>query len=225
MNAFQANKLALYFIAGTQDLAPNQTLPELLEKAIRGGITAFQYREKGPNSLKDAHALEEMARTLQVICRKHQVLFFINDDLELALTIQADGVHVGQTDQPIQEVIARSAGQLMIGLSCHQLAEVHAANDIPEVDYVGIGPVFKTSSKSDAEPPLGIEALHVLAVASTKPVVAIGGLTPLNISAFDFNTITGIALISALTQSDDIAQTLNLCHQAMHLVDCQTPSE
>ncbi len=92
MNAFQTNKLAFYFIAGTQDLAPKQTLPELLEKAIRGGITAFQYREKGPNSLKDAHALEEMARTLQAICRKHQVLFFINDDLELALTIQADEI-------------------------------------------------------------------------------------------------------------------------------------
>lgn len=213
MPLLKANQLESYFVAGTQDLATEQTLPHLLEAAIQAGITAFQYREKGRGSLQTPSAIHEMALRLQSICHKNGVLFIINDDLELALSIQADGVHVGQNDQKIQTVIEKAAGQLIIGLSCHHSAEIQVANQYPEISYIGVGPVFNTNSKDDAKAPLGVTRLHELADVSNKPVVAIGGLNTQNILAINPEKITGLAIISTITQAKDLNETVRLLRE------------
>ncbi|MHC5268383.1 thiamine phosphate synthase [Enterococcus sp. LJL98] len=213
MKDFLPEHLTLYFVAGTQDVQGEQALPELLEQAIQAGITTFQYREKGPNCLKDPVAIQKMARKLQAICHKHQVFFLINDNLALALAIQADGIHVGQNDTNIQEVIKECKGKLRIGLSCHTLQEVQAANQLSAIDYVGIGPVYPTSSKADAQAPLGVKQLHQLAAASQKAVVAIGGLTETNCRLIDSNKIDGLAVISMITKAKDLPKTIHTLRQ------------
>lgn len=196
--------LDVYFIAGTQDLGANQDLPTLLTQAIKAGVTMFQYREKGSNSLQEPQDIYDMACRLQRICHTHAVPFIINDDVELALKLQADGIHVGQGDLNIAEVIANVPAEMLIGLSCHSLREVIAANRLPELSYYGIGPVFATSSKSDAQSPLGIQQLHDLADLSQKPVVGIGGLTLSNSQEIDRQKVPGLAVISAITQNQDL---------------------
>ena len=199
-----AKALDVYFIAGTQDLRHDRDLPTLLTQGIKAGITMFQYREKGPKSLQEPQEIEAMARQLQRICHAHAVPFIINDDVDLALTLQADGIHVGQGDLNIAEVIATVPKEMLIGLSCHSLREVIAANRLPELSYYGIGPVFATSSKSDAQSPLGIQQLHDLADFARKPVVGIGGLTLSNSQGIDRQNIPGLAVISAITQGQDL---------------------
>lgn len=213
MQDFQAKQLAVYFVAGTQDLRGEQGLPDLLEQAIQAGVTTFQYREKGVGCLQNPADIKEMALTLQAICRKHDVFFLINDDLPLALAIKADGIHIGQTDTAIQEVIKQCQGKLRIGLSCHNLSEIEAANQLPAIDYIGIGPVFETFSKSDAQAALGIAALHDLAEKSQKAVVAIGGLTETNCREIDSNKIDGLAVISTITKAYDLPTTIHTLRQ------------
>lgn len=208
MTPSQIEKLAVYFIAGTQDLTADQQLPVLLEAAIKAGVTAFQFREKGPGSLEYRAGKYELALKLQEICRKHQVLFFINDDVPLALRLQADGVHVGQTDQPITEVIKDCQGKLLIGLSCHNPSEITQANQLAAVSYIGLGPVFTTNSKADALPALGTRTFTQLSQQSIKPIVAIGGLTVKNSQKLAKEPIAGLAVISAITQSVDLNQTV-----------------
>lgn len=209
MKTFNKKQLKVYFIAGTQDLITGQTLPEVLEEAIQAGITTFQYREKGANSLQDPVAIKTLALELQALCRKHQVVFIINDDIDLALTIQADGIHVGQGDEAIQTVIKRCPADFIIGLSCYDEQEIKHAMTLPEIDYLGIGPVFATTSKADVKAPIGSKRLHQLARQTPQAIVAIGGLNTLNLTELNPLVIDGFAVISAVTQADNRLQAIH----------------
>lgn len=140
-------ELAVYFIAGTQDIVRG-TLPSVLEEALKAGITCFQYREKGAGSLQTASERKEMALECQKLCAKYQVPFIINDDVALALEIGADGIHVGQTDEAIRQVIASCSGKMKIGLSVHSVSEAKEAERLGEVDYIGVGTNFSNDFKS-----------------------------------------------------------------------------
>lgn len=205
---FNPECLRAYLVGGTQDVNhnPAQFIAKV-ESAMQAGITAFQYREKGSSNLTTNERLV-MAKRLRVLTDQYQIPLFIDDDEELALKVGADGVHVGQKDQRIEQVIARSRGRLIIGYSCNTCQEVIKANHLSAVDYLGSGPVFPTTSKDDADPVIGLTRLQQLNQLSTHPVVAIGGISESNLQATLQTGVAGIAIISMILASSDIHATV-----------------
>ncbi|EAF4464841.1 thiamine phosphate synthase [Listeria monocytogenes serotype 4b] len=202
-------ELAVYFIAGTQDIVRG-TLPSVLEEALKGGITCFQYREKGAGSLQTTSARKEMALECQQLCTKYQVPFIINDDVALAIEIGADGIHVGQNDEEIHQVIASCAGKMKIGLSVHSVSEAVEAERLGSVDYIGVGPIFPTISKADAEPVSGTAILEEIRRAGIKlPIVGIGGINETNSAEVLTAGADGVSVISAITRSDECQIIIN----------------
>lgn len=199
--------LPVYFIAGTQDIVSGE-LPELLEQALKAGVTCFQFREKGVGSIGEAGQRKVLAAECYELCQKYDVPFIVNDDVELALALDADGIHVGQEDQAIEEVLRLFPGKI-VGLSCYNKEEIVAANQLKGISYYGIGPVFGTISKSDAKPPIGIKQLDVLARLAKRPSVAIGGISIETVAAIQETAVAGSAVISAITRSEEINSTIN----------------
>lgn len=205
---FKTPILRAYFIAGTQDIKdPNLTLPEVLTQALKAGITAFQYREKGPGSL-DATAKVKMAETLRDLCTTYRVPFIVDDDVALARKVGADGIHVGQKDERVTSVIQEVGQTMFVGLSCDTEEQVKVANQTSGISYLGSGPVYPTGSKADADPVIGVTGLKKLVKLSQRPVVAIGGITEENIVELPATGAAGAAVISMIAQSSDIAQTV-----------------
>ena len=203
------NDLNVYFIAGSQDVKNGDLLP-VLENALQAGITMFQFREKGPNSfIHNPEMKRELAIQCQTLCRKYNIPFIINDDVELAISINADGIHVGQDDTPIEEVLRRVGLNKIIGLSTSNAQEVADAEKIEGLDYIGLGPVFETASKSDTDPVLGIKGLKdIIGQGRKLPIVAIGGLSTLNASDVRKSGVDGLAVISAITKSNNMMETI-----------------
>ena len=175
-----------------------RTLYEQVEEALKGGATFIQLREK---DLTEEEFLEE-AKKIQQLCKKYRVPFIINDNVKLAKEIDADGVHVGQSDMEALDVRAQLGEEKIIGVSARTveqalLAEKHGA------DYLGVGAVFQTGTKTDAR-----EVEHsVLKEICTKvdiPVVAIGGITQDNVKELSGSGINGVAVISAIFAQKDI---------------------
>lgn len=208
MTTFDPNMLKVYLVGGTQDVGnnPDRFLHDV-ETALQAGVTAFQYREKDGSQL-DQSATTNMALKLRKLTQHYHVPYFIDDNEELALQVGADGVHVGQKDQRIEEVIQRAAGKLLIGYSCNTETEVAKANRLSAVDYVGTGPVFPTNSKGDADPAIGIDQLARLNAASQHPMVAIGGISQDNLSTVLNTGVVGVAVISMILGSHDITSTV-----------------
>ncbi|WP_167629210.1 thiamine phosphate synthase [Listeria valentina] len=199
-------ELAVYLIAGTQDVA-KANLVGFLEKALQAGITCFQFREKGVESLTERVQMIKTARKCQLLCQTYGVPFFVNDDVELALMLGADGVHVGQDDRPVQEVIELCGAKMKVGLSVSSLQEATEASNLQGLDYIGVGPIFATSSKADAKAPVGLALLEEIRQAGIEcPVVAIGGITTENVSAVLQAGVDGVAVISALTQAANLEE-------------------
>ncbi|SIS45351.1 thiamine phosphate synthase [Salimicrobium flavidum] len=186
------NYLHTYFIMGSQNCRNEPE--EVLKKAIQGGVTAFQFREKGEDALEGEEKVE-LGHRLRQICREHGVPFFVNDDVELVHVLGADGVHVGQDDLDITEV-REEFPSLQIGLSVSTEEELHISRwDL--ADYLGVGPVFKTSSKDDAKAVIGVEGLRAIQGKVSIPVVAIGGIDETNVHEVR-KTGAGASVISAI---------------------------
>ena len=172
-------------------------LPETVEAAIAGGVSIVQYRSEQPYG----GAAYREALPIAEICRRANVPFIVNDRIDLALALDADGVHIGQRDFP-PEVARRILGpDKIIGFSCSNLEEVRAV-DTTLVDYLGLGPVFPTLTKTDAAPAMGLKMLADCAAATSLPVVAIGGINTTNAAAVRASgTRIGIAVVSAICAS------------------------
>lgn len=197
--------LQLYFIMGSQDVKNREPLA-ILEEALQAGITMFQFREKGPNALT-GQAYEQFARDCQKLCQRYHVPFIVNDDVELALHLQADGVHIGQEDLPIS-VVREKIGDMLLGISVHSKAELQAALQY-KVDYVGIGPIFATRSKHDAKAPSGTAFLQQVRLHYPDlPIVGIGGIQPSNAHVVFEAGSDGVAVISAICESKEIPETI-----------------
>lgn len=193
--------LQLYFIMGSVNcrLSPAETLTQ----AIAGGITLFQFREKGPGALSGDAAFE-LAVQLQGICRQHHIPFIVNDDVELAIALDADGVHVGQEDEPARSIRQRLGAHKIVGVSAHNLAEAQQAV-ADGADYLGIGPVYPTSSKDDARAVQGTQVIEQLRHSGlTVPLVGIGGITAGNVPPVIKAGADGISVISAVASAGDI---------------------
>lgn len=175
---------------------------DILELAIRAGITAFQFREKGAGSLKGNDKLE-LGYKLRNICALHKVAFFVNDDIDLVETLGADGIHVGQDDISVKNLRARFPTKI-IGLSVSNQTEV-SNSPIQMADYLGAGPIFDTSSKPDAKPAVSVKWIKTLRNQFPSiPIVGIGGITTKNAASVINAGADGVAVISAVTQANDI---------------------
>lgn len=198
--------LQLYFIMGTGNVL-NQEPINVLEKALQAGITMFQFREKGTNALT-GEAYENFARKCQKLCQQYHVPFIVNDDVELAIKLRADGVHIGQEDCPVSMVRKKIGNMMILGVSVHSHTELQTALQYG-ADYVGIGPIFSTTSKSDANPPSGTDFLQQVHIQYPElPIVAIGGINCSNAPTVFKAGADGIAVISAICESEDISKTV-----------------
>ena len=175
-----------------------QTLPEQVEAALKGGATCVQLREK---ELDGAAFLEE-ARTLAALCRRYGVPLIINDNVEVALASGADGVHVGQDDLTVEQVRRLAGDRLIVGVSAHTVEQALAAQ-AGGADYLGVGAVFATATKSDAHV-LPRETLAEICRAVDIPVVAIGGIGEDNLLQLAGTGVDGAALVSAIFSAPDI---------------------
>ena len=191
--------LKVYFIMGSPNCLKEPV--EVLKEAIAGGVTIFQFREKGKGALTGTEKYE-LARRLQSICNEHQIPFIVNDDIELAIELDADGVHIGQEDEPVKVVRERIGDSKILGVSVHTPEEAETAlND--GADYFGIGPIYPTSSKDDAKPVRGTELIEILRQQGyTIPMVGIGGITSENAAAVVKAGADGVSVITAISHAD-----------------------
>lgn len=191
----------LYFIMGTLNLAGRNPL-HVLEEALKGGVTCFQLREKGPGALTGKE-LKAFALECQQLCEQYSVPFIVNDDIDLAIEIGADGIHIGQEDGYVSAVRKKVGPEMLIGVSTHNVAEAIAAADAG-ADYIGLGPVYETQSKSDTQPVIGIETVsEVVSLLPGLPIVAIGGISERKASAVIKAGASGIAVLSAISGSEN----------------------
>lgn len=192
--------LKIYFIMGSANCKAS---PELvLKQAIQGGITIFQYREKGDGALEGKDKLE-LAQKLKHICQAHKVPFIVNDDVELALEVDADGLHIGQDDGPV-DAIRERMGNKILGISVHTLAEADEAIKYG-ADYFGVGPIFPTNTKTDTEPVQGVSFIAKLrAKGYNVPIVGIGGIKTANAASVTEAGADGVSVITAITHSENI---------------------
>jgi thiamine-phosphate pyrophosphorylase len=147
----------------------------IAERILRGGCAVLQLRSKRIG----ADALEPLATQLRALCRAREVAFVVNDHPELALRVGADGVHLGQTDMPVEQARALCGARLAIGISTHDLGQAREAQ-ARGADLIGFGPVFATASKRDPDPVVGLHGLRAACAEVSIPVVAIGGITTVN---------------------------------------------
>ena len=202
---FNKELLKLYFICGTTTCL-GKDLYTVVEDALKGGITLFQFREKGKGSLEGKEKLE-LAIKLKNLCKKYNVPFIVNDDIELALKIDADGVHVGQDDLGVDE-IRKLMPNKIIGLSIGNEEELKQSK-VEYVDYVGVGPVYVTQSKDDAGGAIGYEGLELMRkLLPQMPLVAIGGIQTQHIKNVMKTNVDGVSIISAISYSDNIEKTV-----------------
>jgi thiamine-phosphate pyrophosphorylase len=195
--------LKVYFIFGSTNCLKNPV--DVLEEAIAGGITIFQFREKGEGALEGVKKVE-LAKELQKICREKGIPFIVNDDIELAVEIDADGVHIGQEDEPVENVRKR-LGNKILGVSTHSVEEAKAAIACG-ADYLGLGPVFPTSTKEDAKAVQGTTLIQNLrAKGFDIPVVGIGGITVNNAHSIMKAGADGVAVITAISHAKKITET------------------
>ncbi len=189
--------LSLYVISG-QCFTPDRELLKVMEEALAGGATVIQLREKNMT----VREMVEVGAKLQELARRHGATFIINDHIDVALAIDADGVHLGQDDLPVSEARAKLGPKKIIGLSTHSLEQALAASSLP-LDYLGVGPVFTTPTKPDALP-VGLELLEKVSRQLTVPFVAIGGIDETNLEQVFAVGARNVAVIRAVVAADDV---------------------
>lgn len=175
-----------------------RTLYQQVEAALKGGVTCVQLREK---SLDEAAFLNE-AKELCDLCRQYKVPFIVNDNVDIAIACNADGIHVGQEDMAAGEVRRRVGDGMILGVSVHTVEEaLEAVRN--GADYLGLGAVFPTSTKTDADQ-MTDETLRAIRSAVDVPIVAIGGINKENIGRLSGSGVDGVALVSAIFSAEDI---------------------
>lgn len=169
-----------------------QTLAQQVEQALEGGVTCVQWREK----ILDEAACFQEAQALKKLCEKYKVPFLINDHVDLAALIEADGVHVGQSDMETGEVRQKLGPDKIIGVSVQTVEQAILAEK-RGADYLGVGAIFATDSKKDAQA-VTLSTLKAICEAVSIPVIAIGGIHPGNIGKLKQSGICGVAVIRAI---------------------------
>jgi thiamine-phosphate pyrophosphorylase len=192
--------LQLYFIMGSTNC--NADPVYVLKQAIEGGITLFQYREKGVGSLEGLEKVR-LAEKLYRVCKDAGIPFIVNDDVDLAVELDADGIHVGQEDLAANFVREKAANKIL-GVSAHTIEEAEKAIE-DGADYLGLGPIYPTISKDDARTVSGLTIIENFRKNGiTIPIVGIGGITAANARDVIQAGANGVSLISAIAAADDV---------------------
>lgn len=185
-------------------VCPDRPLLDVVQVAASAGATLFQYRNKTA-SMKEAYA---EALALRTVAQELGVLFIVNDRCDLALAVDADGVHLGQGDLPLHLARQVMGPDKLIGVSTHNPEQVRTATE-GGPDYLGFGPIFKPGSKSDHDPVVGIEGLKAIRPLTPLPIFAIGGITLDQVEAVIRAGANGVAVISAILKASDIRETVS----------------
>jgi len=191
-----ADQLRVYLVVGSHD-TPGGLL-ETLEAALLGGVTAVQLREKSGTDLDTLQTAERVRE----LCVDHGAAFFLNDRVDLALAAGANGVHLGVDDLPIPAARRMAGPRFVIGFSPDTDTGVRSAR-LEGADYLGVGPVFGTGSKSDAGPAIGLRLLERRAGIADIPVIGIGGIDAGNAVSVIRAGAAGVAVMSAISRASD----------------------
>lgn len=184
--------MLLYAVTDRMWLKEGQNLTAVCRDVLESGATFLQIREKD----LDAEAFEREAMELKELCAQYRVPFVVNDSVEIALAIQADGVHVGQSDIRGRDIRAMIGPDRILGISAGTVEEAAAA-ERAGADYIGVGAVFGTSTKKDARN-LSLEQLRAITEAVSIPAVAIGGINAANLLELSGSGVDGVAVVSAI---------------------------
>ncbi|EGQ7647900.1 TPA: thiamine phosphate synthase [Vibrio alginolyticus] len=191
MNAYR-----LYLVTDDQqDLA---TLKRVVRKAVEGGVTMVQVREKHG----DVRAFIERAQAVKDILKDTDVPLVINDRVDVALAVDADGVHLGQSDMPANIARELIGANKILGLSIENEEQLAEADSLP-IDYIGLSAIFATPTKTNTKKFWGIDGLKMALETTSLPIVAIGGINESNIPQLSATGVHGLALVSAICHAED----------------------
>lgn len=207
--AIAPETLRLYLVTDPH-LCSGAALFKTVTAAIRGGVTIVQLRDKTASTQE----LTETARALKAHMTGTGVPLVINDDIEAALASNADGAHVGQADVDVTTARARLGPNKILGLSCEKLSQVREA-DPQVVDYLGLGTVFPTATKTDHKPTIGLSGLAEMVKTASLPSVAIGGLKASHVSGVFQAGCDGVAVVSAICGQADPEQAARALRRAI----------
>ena len=186
---------SLYLVTD-RALSLGRSTVEVVRAAIRGGVSCVQLREKGCSTRE----FMDEARLLKALLAGTGVPLFINDRLDVALAVGADGVHLGQNDLAIADARRLVGNRMIIGISAESVADAIRA-EAEGADYIGASPVFTTSTKTDTAPPLGLDGLRAIRRAVRLPLVAIGGIDADNAAQVLRAGADGLAVVSAIVSA------------------------
>ncbi len=192
----------------------NRSNIEVVKEMIKSGIKIIQYREK--RHLKKYSEILDECTTIRELTKNSGVIFIINDFVDIALLVDADGVHVGQEDLPVVAVRELLGPDKIIGLSTHSPEEAKAAEE-QGADYIGVGPIFATQTKEDVCAPVGLTYLEHVVSNSSLPFVAIGGIKLHNIEEVVSRDAASICLVTEIVGADDIEKTVYELHETMNV--------
>lgn len=199
----------IYGITG-DNFAHGRSNLECVKAMIEGGIKIIQYRDK-TKSIKEK---TKEAREIRELCKKHGVIFIVNDHVDIALLVDADGVHIGQDDMSPADVRKLVGDDKIIGLSTHSEEQGMKAFLDPDVDYIGVGPIFPTTTKDTA--PVGLEYLEYAVKNLHLPFTAIGGIKEHNIHEIISRGAKNICLVSDIVGASDIAEKVKYLQSLMN---------
>ena len=199
-----ASVLAGLYVILDPSVIPDRSLLDVLKISASAGAKMFQYRNKTA-SMKTAYA---EAWPLRKVAQELGVLFIVNDRCDLALTVDADGVHLGQGDLPLQLARKVMGPDKLIGISTHSREQVVEAT-AGGPDYLGFGPIFTPGSKVDHDPVVGLQGLRTIRPLTALPIFAIGGITADCAEEVIRAGADGVAVISAILKAPDISQAVN----------------
>jgi thiamine-phosphate pyrophosphorylase len=186
---------SLYLVTD-RGLAGDRPLAEIVGEAVSGGVTCVQLREK----LCGTREFIDQARQLKALLQPAGIPLIIHDRIDVALAVEADGIHLGQQDMAIADARLLAGPGMLIGISAESLEDAIRA-ERQGADYIGISPVFATMTKADAAPPLGLEGVRRIREAVMLPLVGIGGITEDNAGAVVAAGADGVAVVSAIIAS------------------------
>lgn len=181
----------LYLV--TDDQQNLNTLIKVVEAAVAGGVTMVQVREKGDN----VQSFIKRAQAVKQVLQGTQVPLIINDRVDVALAVDADGVHLGQSDMPVKLARKLIGSEKLLGLSIENDQQLLEANNLP-LDYIGLSAIFSTPTKTNIKKQWGIQGLEKAMQLSQFPIVAIGGINPTNLDHIIETGVDGVALVSAI---------------------------
>ncbi|GET25561.1 thiamine phosphate synthase [Prolixibacter sp. NT017] len=192
--------LSLYLVTD-RELSNGRSLSYIVEEAVKGGVTMVQLREKDGTTRE----FYELGIRMKALLDPLHIPLVINDRLDIALAVDADGLHIGQSDMPWQVARGILGKNKILGLSVETMQQVEKANRM-DVDYIGISPVFATLTKTDTLQPFGLEGLKEATSLSRHPAVAIGGINLQNAAQVMDSRADGIAVVSAISSADNPQQ-------------------